>query len=380
MTLFDEIQRQGTGPRLYAQPDFDYLNKSARPGVEVIRQSLEDWFSRYPTAHRGELRGQFRSDDYQHRSAHFELVLHESLLRLGATVEVHPTVEGTNRRPDFLATSPNGTKCYVEAVLATNQTKEEAAAETRKNQVYDAINQLNSPDFFIGIDPIGSPETPPSGQHIRAFLTERLAGLNRDEIAALLERPDVPGFEGLPHWRYEHDGWTIDFFPLPKSDALRGQAGVRPIGLELGEFQLLHTKETIRNAVQRKAGRYGELSFPYVVSVNVLSHFVDRIDELDALFGDELWPDKGRAANGVWRGIAGPQNTRVSGALILRNLEQSNLPRVDSCLYHNPWAARPYEGELDRLCRAIVENNKIKFYDGESLKTIFGLPEGWPGE
>ena len=254
VTLFDQIERQGTGPRLYAQPDFDYLNRSARPEVEVIRQTLEDWFSRYPATHRQELRAQFRSDNHQHRSAHFELVLHESLLRLGVAVEVHPQIQGTNRRPDFVATSPNGAKWYVEAVLATNQTREEAAAEARKNQVYDAINQLNSPDFFIGIDPIGSPETPPSGQHIRAFLTERLVGLNRDEIAALLERPDVPGFEGLPRWRYEHDGWTIDFFPLPKSDALRGRAGVRPIGLEFGAFQLCTRKRRFETLYSKRLG------------------------------------------------------------------------------------------------------------------------------
>ena len=380
MTLFDQIERQGTGPRLYAQPDFDYLNRSARPGVEVIRQTLEDWFSRYPATHRPELRAQFRSDNYQHRSAHFELVLHELLLRLGVTVEVHPAIQGANRRPDFLATSTSGAKWYLEAVLATNQTREEAAAEARKNQVYDAINQLNSPDFFIGIDQIGSPENPPSGQHIRAFLAERMAGLSRDEIAALLEQPDVPGFEALPRWRYEHDGWTIDFFPLPKSESLRGQTSVRPIGLEFSGVQLLHTKESIRNAVQRKASRYGEVALPYIIAVNVLSDSVDRIDAVEALFGDEQWPGEPRVANGVWRGKGAPQNTRVSGVAIFERLEQSNLPRVISRFYHNPWAARPYQGELDRLTHAVVIENKIQFHDGESLRTILGLPEGWPGE
>jgi len=380
LTLFDQIEREGIGPRLYAQPDFDYLNKSARPGVAAIRQTLEDRFSRYPVAHRPELRAQFRSDNHQHRSAHFELVLHELLLRLGVDVKVHPVMLRTNRRPDFLVTSPSGTSCYLEAILATNQTREEAAAEARKNQVYDAINQLNSPDFFIGLDPIGNPETPPSGQRIRAFLTERLAGLNRIEVLALLEQENVPGFEALPRWRYEHDGWTIDFFPLPKPESLQGQTDVRPIGLQFSGFELLHTKEAIRNAVQQKAGRYGELAFPYVIAVNVLSDFVDRTDEVEALFGDEQWPGEPRVANGVWRGIAGPQNTRVSGVAVFERLEQSNLPRVVSCLYHNPWAARPYEGELDRLTHAVVNENKLKFHDGESLGTILGLPEGWPGE
>jgi hypothetical protein len=141
----------------------------------------------------------------------------------------------------------------------------------------------------------------------------------------------------------------------------------------------LHTKETIRSAVQQKAG-YGELAFPYIVAVNVLSDFVDRTDEVEALFGDEQLPGEPRVPNGVWRGIAGPQNTRISGVAIFERLEQSNLPRVISCLYHNPWAARPYQGELDRLPHAAVSNNKLEFHDGDTLSAILGLPEGWPGE
>jgi len=155
---------------------------------------------------------------------------------------------------------------------------------------------------------------------------------------------------------------------------------VRPIGLEFSGVQLLQTKESIRNAVQRKAGRYGELAFPYIIAVNVLSDFVDRTDEVEALFGDEQWPGEPRIANGVWRGVGGPQNTRVSGVAIFERLEQSNLPRVVSCLYHNPWAVRLYQGELDRLPHAVVKNNKLEFHDGETLSVILGLPAGWPGE
>jgi hypothetical protein len=132
--------------------------------------------------------------------------------------------------------------------------------------------------------------------------------------------------------------------------------------------------------VQQRAERYGELAFPYIVAVNVLSDFVDRTDEVEALFGDEQFPGEPRIPNGVWRGIAGPQNTRVSGVAVFERLEQSNLPSVISLLYHNPWAARPYQGELDRLPHALVKNNKLEFHDGETLSAILGLPGGWPGE
>jgi hypothetical protein len=66
-----------------------------------------------------------------------------------------------------------------------------------------------------------------------------------------------------------------------------------------------------------------------------------------------------------------------------RTIEPTSLemtPRVTACLYDNPWAARPYQGELDRFCHAVVNENKLEFHDGESLSTILGLPEEWPGE
>jgi hypothetical protein len=78
MPVFDNIERSALGPRPYAQPDFIYLNVSARPGVQAIRAAIEQWFLHYPIAHRDELRARLRDEDnYQHRSAFFELFLHE---------------------------------------------------------------------------------------------------------------------------------------------------------------------------------------------------------------------------------------------------------------------------------------------------------------
>jgi len=200
MSVFDDIERNELGPRPYAQPDFNYLNASARPGVHAIRHAIEDWFLHYPNDDRGELRARLRSEDnYQHRSAFFELFLHELLFRLGCDVEVHPQIVGTQRRPDFHVESPMGHACYLEAILASDETREESAANARMNQVYDALNRLNSPDFYIGMNLGGAPATPPSARHIRAFLSRHLAQLNFDDIADLFRDG---GFRALPHWLY----------------------------------------------------------------------------------------------------------------------------------------------------------------------------------
>jgi hypothetical protein len=282
MPVFDDIERNELGPRPYAQPDFIYLNRSARPGVEAIRAAFEDWFLRYPKEDRAELRARLRSEDnYQHRSAFFELFLHEMLLRLGCNVQVHPQIVGTPRRPDFYLQSLVAPPCYLEAILASDETREESAANARMNQLYDALNRLNSPDFYIGMTLRGAPATPPSARHIRAFLTHHLAQLNFAEVADLFRDG---GFPALPRWPYEHDGWDVEFFPLPKSDAARGRGGIRPIGIQFEPMRLLQTREAIRDSILEKAGRYGELGQPYIIAVNVLADHVDRIDDCQRLF------------------------------------------------------------------------------------------------
>jgi len=201
----------------------------------------------------------------------------------------------------------------------------------------------------------------------------------------------VGGFDAVPQWQYQHEGWTIDFYPIPKSDAARGRGGVRPIGVLFEQGKFLTTRDAIRDAIVEKSGCYGGLDQPYVIAANVLSDHVDRTDAMEALFGSETIrytiaagvsqePQEGRAHNGAWFGPAGIQNTRVSAALIFPNLSQSSICHTAPCLYHNPWATRPYDGELDRLNRAVPGNaNTMDFSDGESVHSVFDLPEDWPG-
>jgi hypothetical protein len=388
MSVFDRADRDDCGPRPYAEPDFRYLNRSARPGVQAIRESIESWFIRYPNNHSVELRGRLRSSDNdQHRSAFFELFLHELLLRLGCTVEVHPQVAGVDSHPDFRVSSQHSESCYLEATLASDETREQSAAKARMNEVYDALNRLDSPNFFIEMRLRGAPATPPSARSMREFLSPRLAALDFDEVARQHENGE---FDSIPRWEYQHDGWSIEFRPIPKSDATRGRGGVRPLGILFEQAKFLRTRDTIRDGVVEKAGCYGELDRPYVIAVNILSDHIDRTDEMESLFGSERYtihgelhqaPQFDRAPNGAWFGPNGIQNTRVSAAFLFPSLSQSNIGWTAPRLYHNPWATRPYCGELDRLNRAVANDARhMTFLDGESLRSIFDLPENWPGE
>lgn len=390
MTLFDDVARHDEGPAQYAEARYSYLNRSARADVAKVRETLEEWFRRYPDEAKSELRGNFRSpNDYQHLSAFFELFLHELLLRVGCRVEIHPKAsDAKTTRPDFRVESPSGNHLYMEAVLATDESQEEAAARARLNDLYDALDRMDSPNFFIGIELKGEPKTPLPAGKIRSFLSGHLAPLNPDEIARVLESG---GLRALPHWSYEHEGCVLTFFPVPKSQELRGREGIRPIGIQMDGPHWIQPRDAIRDAVVTKAGRYGVLDLPYVIAVNALGEHVSRTDIMEALFGKEQFtirstpsgpskPKMTRILDGAWTSESGPRYTRVSAALMAIQLLPWSVPRTSVCLYHNPWAKRSYQGELCRLSRAVPNREKARMerVDGESLSRIFDLAPDWP--
>ncbi|NQT22095.1 MAG: hypothetical protein HQ579_01510 [Candidatus Omnitrophica bacterium] len=388
MTLFDDIARDYDGPALYNEPKFAYYNRSNREAIGRIRHLLEEWFLHYPVDHQTELRSKFRSDiNAHHYSAFFELIIYELLLRLNYKVTIHPDIDGSERKPDFLAESSKCESFYIEAVLATDKSAREIAEEARMGEVYDALNRMESPNFFIEMEIIGAPKTPPSAKKIKAFLANQLKHLNPDDIAALWQSDDR---EKVPHWNYEHDGWKIIFYPIPKSPKGRSKPGSRPIGVILnGKFSVLDSHSAIRDTIIAKANRYGKLEWPYVIAVNALGEDVKNIDIMNALFGEEQivanfgWGPKKhkhtRARNGVWIGEPGIQYTGISAILIAHPLLPYNIPKAPIRLYHNPWARKKYSSNLTCLPQSVPQENRLEPIEGKPLGAIFNLSPEWPG-
>ncbi len=380
--LFDEVEREYAGPKHYAEPRFAYMNRSARPEIERIRHVLEDWFSRYPSEEQPDLRARFKStDDIQHDGAFFELFLHELVIKQKCKVVVHPELPHSTRSPDFLVISPDGKEFYLEAVIATDKSKEEQAAIRRINTVYDVLNQLDSPDFFLKVKVHGVPRMPPPARKWRTFLADRLAELS------------VGNASNSPPWRLKSATWDVEFEPIPKSAATRGRKGVRPLGAFVESVHWVDCRSPIRNAVSKKAKWYGQLCKPYIVAVNVICEYVEEQDVVDALFGDVVYevmwggsrkPVSGekRIPNGAWKPKSG---TRVSAVLVAFGLKPWNITGVKSrdiapafaYLYLNPWAKQPSPSFLNCFPRLYVEDDRILREGGESPASLLGLPENW---
>ena len=387
--LFDDIPRDFKGPRGHTESLYEYLNRSGRPSIERIRILLEDWFSNYPSDAQNELGSRFRaSDDIQHQSAFFEIYLYALLSKLGFQIEIHPEIAGQLTHPEFLVFRDRKPCFYLEATLASGPV-EERAAGNRENVVYETLDKMSSPNFFIGVKVRGSPDTPPPGRKWRVFLEEWLSRLDPDIIGQKLK---LGGLEDMPSTTLNHDGWEVTFQAIPKSPKARGKQGIRPIGIRFFGFQECKEDEWIRNAIKEKATKYGNLDLPYIIAINVLSIFSnDELMVMDALFGDEgitayRLPSGGfdhrptRTLNGAFFGPSGPQNTRVSGVIICNDLLWGNIAKINPVLWHNPWAAFPFNQDLWTHPQYVPnpDKSRIELKPRGRVADLFGLPVDWP--
>jgi hypothetical protein len=383
--LFDDKERTFLGPRSYAEADWEYLDRSARIEAQRVRDFLNKWVTEYPADHRGELIARIKSGD-QHNfySATFELVLFALLRSLGFTATVHPDLaDGKAAHPDFLAVTPNGAKVYVEAVLASDYSVAEIAARKRKNVVLDAIDKINSPNFLLSINAEGNPERPPKGKALARRLERWLKSLDPDQVERGINES---GSDAMPRMTLEQEGWKVSFEAIPKKPDRRGK-GRRVIGALFGNAQFINVWEPIRDAVKAKGNRYGALSHPLLVCVNVDGMSVDRIDEMQALFGEEEYvfnvgeageSQMRRRRNGAWLGPKGPQYKRVSGVWIFDTLNPWNVISRKNCVYFNPWADNPLLDVFLTVNHAKPQDNKMVWTKGKPIGEVLNLPREWP--
>ena len=386
LMLFEKKDREYQGPKTYIESDFEYLDRSARKEAAKVRKFLNEWIEHFPEDEARELISRIKCGDRRaFDSATFEIVLYAIVKSLGSELEVHPELDnGSKKRPDFLVRLPSGEELYLEAVLASEFSETERAAERRKNVVLESIEKLDSPNFFIGISAEGNPDTPPPSKALRGKLSAWLSSLDPDAVAQDVEEN---GHEKIPRITWEHEGWCIEFEAIPIKPEKRGK-GQRVIGILSGGARWVNVWEPIRDAVRAKGGRYGELKKPFIVAINVDGHALDRIDEMQALFGQEEYvfnranpdgqPEMRRAPNGAWFGPKGPQYTRVSGAWIFGGVNPWNLVTRKNMLYFNPWAQFSIPATFQTVNYAKAVNGKMEWIEGESLSTLLGLPESWP--
>ena len=132
-------------PKRPTEGRYEFLDRHAGPAITAVRVLLDEWFANYPVEYQPEFCARFRAEV---EPAYHELLLHQLFLQNGYQPEVAPRVPWSSTRPDFLVTRGN-LSFYVEAAVVTDKAPEERARDRIQDSIAEAINKLDSPNFFI---------------------------------------------------------------------------------------------------------------------------------------------------------------------------------------------------------------------------------------
>jgi len=387
-SLFDEMARVERRPKREAESLFDYYNSSGRTSVDALRKLLDAWFARLPAEARTAVRARIRSsDDISFHSAFFELYMHELMLSMGYSLDYEPDIPSSSNHPDFRVSRRGTALFFLEATIAA-ASRDEQAMDKRAAVVYDTLNQLDSPNFFLQVRVTGAPRTPPQGARLRADLKNWLRSLDPEAIARQIQEG---GREDLPEYEWRHDGWELSFSPIPKSPESRGKPDVRPIGSRIWAGWVA-SHEPIRAALTSKAKKYRGLQIPLLIAINVLDESAENIDSVNALCGEEgvsfavhadlrsSEPRDVRLPNGAWRGPRGPRARDVSGVVIVYHLNPWRIGCESPRLFHHPWARRPLDSVLWPFEQWLpnTATGRYEVLAGKNAADVLGLPTPWP--
>jgi hypothetical protein len=386
--IFDSRERVDPSIGKHGEPGSRFLNRVSGTYWDEVRRLIESWFDRFCEDSKADLRSRLRSsDNRQFASAFFELYLHETLLRAGYDVTCHPEIPGTGRHPDFLAESAEGS-FYLEArvVSAADQA---VVSENRRNRIYDGINGIRSPNFFLWVGVDEEAPTDPRLGPLRAELEAWLETLDPDDINARMGTADV---RELPTFLWERDGWRLTFGPIAKSAEARGDdTGLRPLGV-YGPAHAYWVDDStpLKAALSDKGKAYGTFDRPYVVALSTSSLSSDDFDVMNALYGTEqvqfgegpsgeMLTRTIRAPDGYWFGGDRWLHGGVSGVLIVRSLGPTGIAGNVPNLWHHPEPDRPLSTSAPVWRqKAVGDAELVEIPPAQSPADFFELPDPWP--
>jgi hypothetical protein len=398
MNLFDDFERTYTEYSAPQESNFAFLNRSAMPKFVRTRKLLERWFHEYPAAHQTALGTSFRSDrDSQHWGAFFEIYCHALLWHQGFTSSVQEVVDPAVNRPiDFLVQKDGISLFYLEATVAADSSQ--VLANQRKVwEFIDALNVLNEPNFQVGLEIERESSQNLPFNRIRSAIQRWLQTLDPNEVT---EQIKGKAYEKHPQWIWDRDGWRIIFFAIPRPQEDRGMMG-QTVLYHFWDARGVEGQNSLKDALEEKADRYGELQLPYMIAVDVLAIDSFGRDVGEVLFGKEvvlidtqsekvtltrspLLPNRHRSENGLWFARRGLRNRQISAVLLVDELMPWAIAHKTPLLWHNPWAEKPLDSSLWQGPQMLPDMNasppQMRYRDGKQAFEFLHLSPDWPND
>jgi hypothetical protein len=362
--IFDRVRRTDMSRKKLTEGSFAYLNRSGLRGSAESRALMETWLSRAPSSEHGDFRARFRSGkESEYTSALQEITLHELLRRRRCNVSFHPSIPGTTKQPDFKVRQPKGPEFILEACTSTD-IESGPDGGTRADRIREFLRSVDLPGYLIGIDELIEGSKDLSQRTLTSHID---AGIKAGEAGYVDESISIPLLATADGWRIKLTAFAASKYGPRNTTVMQeawGRTWIRP-------------SYPLRDSLEKKGRRYGQLGMPYVIGVNSADMMLTDRDFQDTLFGS---PPQFAAPGsprdyGVWGTAAAPKHTRVSAVLFTKNLCPPTLlmGQVYACLYFNPWPTHPYDGVLAKLPTFRFENGLVREYRGAPLHELLKL-------
>ena len=349
--IFEDKVRTDTSFAKHLDDIFDFYDRSAKPEFKLVRDTINNWFKDYPDSEKIELKARFKKT---FSPAFFELFIYQLFTKQGFSLTPHPALIGTTKKPDFLA-EKEGISFYIEAKEATDASEIEIASSKKVNTVYDAISQIETPNFWLNVSKVAlKTSKQPSGKRIIRSIEKQLITYDLETIEAQMRLPEWSDTE---HIIIDNDEVFISIKLFPKSEEIRGDRGIPSIGMYPIESFWGGPDNSIRTSIHKKASKYGQLDKPYLICINAFSNGgITTFGVEEALLGSlsYTWSSNPndrdarleRVKNGVFLSQTGPKMTRVSG-IFVTSVFPSNVHNAAHWLMKHPYAKR--ELDFDKM-------------------------------
>ena len=140
------------------ESDFRFLQKSTIEFARITRDRLNSYFSNVVAGSKKGLKSRFNQD---FTSAYFELLIHQLFFNNGFSIEEHPDIPNTVKKPDYLVMKGYD-ELYVECKEFKDLSDEQRKIEKVKKELLYELSRMRSPYYSYNIEmlEITTPELP----------------------------------------------------------------------------------------------------------------------------------------------------------------------------------------------------------------------------
>ena len=286
-SVFSEQPQMHDRPGQDGESLYEFVAYSSRPQVIEYRNLIKDSISAYPATHREALEKRLKSkEDRQHRSAYFELFLHELLRGMCDRIEVEGKIENTSKQADFVLHYADGSAIEIEA-MSIHDTR--FTSDPNIEKVNQWIREIKSADFEIRFKRRfvnAKLSRTPSKRDIQKWVREGLGKYSWDEANELVQQSQFRCIPIAP-LKLEEQQFEAVLYVVQEHEREEGSC----LGVGLGGTgTFCNAAGRIRSKMREKIRdkKPSESPSPFILAVNIedaLMMTQPNQDELRVLYG-----------------------------------------------------------------------------------------------